>query len=365
MKVDQILITGASGHVGSLLVRALLPEGRKLKLLLNAQDARQFERKRSALEQSLLISGLTERDLASLTYVGGDLSYHCAFDEVEGTSISTIVHLASQTKFNQSKEVAENVNIGGTERVLDFARRCPNLENIILVSSIYASGLKEGQVEEHPLCATDFGNHYEWSKWQTEQMLVERYSSLPWQIVRLATVIADDVEGTVTHQNAFHQTLKLFYYGLLSILPGNPATPLYFISGKLATDALKATIDHPHRHRIYNVSPSIDGAIALSDLIDVSFACFKRSPDFARRNTMPPLYSEFAAFELMAEASSGFRDEVLKQALAGIQPFARQLFVRKEILNLQTVALLGAQPISRDLIEGSVTRLVETKWGRA
>jgi nucleoside-diphosphate-sugar epimerase len=365
MNAQKILITGASGHIGTLLTRSLLRSDAELILWLNAESAGQFTMKRAALEAALASHHLVSKDLDRLSYAWGNLTDNRAFDDVCGDGIDTIVHLASQTKFNVSKEAAENVNIAGSQRVLEFAGRCRKLSNFIFVSSIYASGLKEGTLAERPLPRADFANNYEWSKWQAEQKLINDYSALPWQIVRLATVIADDEEGNVTHQNAFHNTLKLFYYGLLSLLPGHPATPLYFISGRLATDALEGTIFRPTPHQIYNVCQSVEGAVCLADLIDLSFACFKQSPDFARRRIMPPLFASAADFKVMTEASAGFRDEVLKQALASIEPFARQLFVRKEVLNDHTLCLLDGQPTisSRDLIEASVTRLVASKWG--
>jgi hypothetical protein len=57
--------------------------------------------------------------------------------------------------------------------------------------------------------------------------LIAAGGELPLSVARLATVIADEERGAVTQFNAFHNTLKLFYYGPLSLMPGNPATRLY------------------------------------------------------------------------------------------------------------------------------------------
>jgi len=364
MKARKILITGAGGHIGKLLTRALLsPEAaqeNELILWLHAESHDQFAAKKELLESGLAKS-------AGVEYAAGDISQEAAFDTVDRRSIDTIVHLASQTKFNLPKNLAQCVNVEGASRLLRFAEGCPNLQNIVFVSSIYASGLGAGLVPEARVPKCQFANNYEWSKWQAEETLLNDHHKLPWQMVRLATVIADDNEGTVSQQNVFHHTLKLFYYGLLSLVPGHPSTPLYFISGRLATDALVQTIVRPSSNHIYNVCQSIDETVSLGELIDLSFACFAQEKEFSRRRVMPPLFVDATAFRLVTEASQGFRDEILKQALANIEPFAPQLFVRKEVANHQTRTLLGGDAAidSRALIAASIKAMVTTKWGRA
>src|SRR5262249_28275867 len=149
-----------------------------------------------------------------------------------------IIHTAAVTKFNVDSETAESVNIQGAEKLLKFASRCDSLETFGLLSTVYASGLKAGTIEELPLEDVSFANHYERSKCASETKLMRDFDYLPWRILRVATVIADDHSGCVTQFNAFHNTLKLLYYGLLSLIPGNPGTPLYFVTGDFVANAV-------------------------------------------------------------------------------------------------------------------------------
>src|SRR5438445_4516778 len=119
--------------------------------------------------------------------------------------------------FNAEADLVGRVNADGTEKLLRFAARSPGLESLGLISSIYASGLQSGPIAEIPFDGkAGFANHYESSKWESEARLLRGYASLPWKICRLATAIADDASGRVSQYNAFHNTLKLFHYGLMS-----------------------------------------------------------------------------------------------------------------------------------------------------
>ncbi|HEX9782359.1 MAG TPA: SDR family oxidoreductase, partial [Opitutaceae bacterium] len=210
-----VMITGGDGYLGLQVARRYLEETEESVLLwVHAADRRQFAAKR----QKVLNELGTHRTRLSFEY--GDLSQTHPFQKVGPRSVSTVIHGAAVTRFNVDEKTARRVNIEGTEKLLDFATRCPSLKALGLMSTVYASGLKPGAIDEAPFDGSDgFANHYERSKWMAETLLLSRFGHLPWRIFRMATAIADDDSGHVTQQNAFHTTLKLFFYGLLSIIP--------------------------------------------------------------------------------------------------------------------------------------------------
>ena len=62
-------------------------------------------------------------------------------------------------------------------------------------------------------------------------------------VLRLPTIIADGDDGQVTQYNAFHNTLKLYFYGLLSLVPGDPSTPVSLATAAFTTAAITRLLD--------------------------------------------------------------------------------------------------------------------------
>ena len=182
----------------------------------------------------------------------------------------------------------------------------------------------------------------------------------------MATVIADDESGSVTQYNAFHNTLKLFYYALLSLLPGKPETPLYFVTGRFATDSIFELANRDSSRIIYHVAHRAEESVTLGQLIEIAFETFNRDPGFESRRILKPLFCDAGSFDLLADGINSFGGSVVNQALSSVSPFGRQLFIRKEIQNANLVAGLESyrSPDARRLIENTCGYLARTKWGR-
>jgi hypothetical protein len=60
------------------------------------------------------------------------------------------------------------------------------------------------------------------------------------------------------------------------------------------------------------------------------------------------------------------RGAIVRQALASVAPFAKQLFLDKDVRNERLAGTLRAYraPDPRDLIRNTCLRLVETRWGK-
>lgn len=335
MAADRILITGADGYLGSRLARRLLER----------TDAR------------LVLWGRSD----------GDLGDPEPFAQVDPRDIRAIVHTAAVIRFNVEREIAENVNVGGARKAMQLAARCPDLDAFLLVSSLYACGLRSGPIEEVRLDdSAGFSNHYEWSKWASEELLHSEFAGLPWKIGRVATVIADDESGTVSQQNSIHNTLKLLFFGLLSILPGDPKVTPYFVTGDFATDSLERILRDGCVRTIHHVAHTKQESATLGELLDIAFEVFERDPTFRARRLLKPLYCDAEAFDLLVEGVADCGGPIVRQALASVAPFARQLFLHKDVRNdrlARTMAPYRA-PDPRRLIRNTCQRLVETRWGR-
>jgi hypothetical protein len=227
--------------------------------------------------------------------------------------------------------------------------------------------LRSGEINELPLDDTfGFSNHYERSKWISENTLLTHYNDLPWSVFRVATVIADDVNGKVTQYNAFHNTLKLFFYGLLSVVPGLPDTPLYFVTGEFATKAIFETLAANGHQTIYHVAHTRIESPVLHELIDTAFDTFETDRHFKNRRVMKPVFCDAEAFTVLADGLNTFGSSILNQAVSSVAPFSKQLFIEKDVTNHRLVSKLSnyQAPTVQPFLENTCRYLASTKWGK-
>ena len=362
MRSKQVLITGADGYLGLRVAKKYLEgTGDRLVLWVRSSDASEFLAKKENLARQ--IDDREDR----VTYHWGDLVGEDPFRSLDPGDITSVIHSAAVTRFNVDETTARQVNIDGSEKILRFASSCPSLESIGLLSTVYASGLKAGDVEESPLDGSaGFANHYERSKWLSETTLLREFDNLPWRILRVATVIADSDDGHVSQFNAFHNTLKLFYYGLLSLIPGRPDTPVYFVTGEFAAGAVVELMETSKSKTIFNIAHSSSESVALGELIDLAFETFERKSDFKARRILRPLFSDAESFDLLVDGISAFGGGIVNQAVSSVAPFGKQLFIHKQIRNHNVVAGLKnyKAPDAKKLIRNTCEYLVRTRWGK-
>jgi CDP-glucose 4,6-dehydratase len=128
-----VLVTGASGLVGSALVR-LLSEARAQVVCLVRDWVPQSE---------LVRSGFYDR----VRVVRGDVVDQALMERVLGEyEIDTLVHLAAQTIVsiaNRNPVATLESNVRGTWSVLEAARRSPTVKQVVVASSDKAYGSQE------------------------------------------------------------------------------------------------------------------------------------------------------------------------------------------------------------------------------
>lgn len=356
------LITGAGGYLGKRLAAQLLSAtGAPVILWVHAANAAELAQKASALRASL-------GPLADAAQVrGGDLCAAEPFAEVDANEVGNIVHCAAVTRFNVERELAERVNVDGAAKLYGFAARCGYLERLALASSIYACGLREGVIREEAIIEEPrFSNHYEWSKWASERRLQEDFDALPWMVLRFATIVAETARGQVHQYNAFHNTLKLLFYGLISLVPGDRDSPLYFVTADFAVDAARAILERGEPGGIYHVCHSPQESMTLGGLIDTAYARFSMDTDFRERRILKPLFCDETTFGLLADGVGSFAGDVVREGLASIVPFAPQLYSRKSFDNQRMKETMDvyAAPDASELVSNTCDYLAGSRWGR-
>lgn len=126
-------VTGATGLVGSWLVKALTEAGADLVCLV-----------RDWVPQSELVQS---EAIQAVKVVRGDVRDQALLERVLGEyEIQTVIHLAAQTIVgiaNRNPISTFETNIGGTWRFLEACRRSPKVAQIVIASSDKAYGDQE------------------------------------------------------------------------------------------------------------------------------------------------------------------------------------------------------------------------------
>ena len=115
--MTAVVVTGASGHVGANLVRALLASGRNVRALVH-RDRRALE----GLDIEMVPGDVTDIDSLRCAFLGADNVYH------------TAAHISITTREWQRLEA---VNIFGTANVVEACLRC-GVHRLVHFSSIEA-----------------------------------------------------------------------------------------------------------------------------------------------------------------------------------------------------------------------------------
>lgn len=344
------LITGADGHVGKALAGWMLEHSDEQLLL--------FVRGNKCEKLGLLAED------ARCRVVGGDLRDEQPFSEIDVRQLTGVLHCAAVTDFGVDRETARSVNVEGTGKLIGFAASCPELRRFGLVSSLYAVGLRNGVVAE-TACddSVPFANHYEWSKWNAEALLHKR-QDLPWQIYRVATILGENRSGIVVQQNVIHNTLRLLYYGLLPVIPGDPGTRVYMVTTEFVANAIGRLFLNGKDGEIFHISDDGDHAMTLGAIADSVYASFLDDPRFARQRILKPLFCDQESFDTLVRGVRQFGGAV-SQALDSVAPFTPQLYSDKNVQTKRsTEALRGMRAANSKELLGAVSDyLVGTRWG--
>ncbi|MES2525928.1 MAG: SDR family oxidoreductase [Bdellovibrionota bacterium] len=327
--MKEILLTGGTGYIGHNVASKLLKNADvTMNLWLNAKDEAEFETKK----EKVLSQFPEEKNRIKFSW--GTLSEENPFRNVDWSTITSVIHNAALTNFNVKEEDANSINRDGTIKLLKASQSSPKLEKFTYISTVYASGLKDGDVpEEFMTNEHGFSNHYERSKWESEEYIRTSCEDINWEIIRVATVICHDETGLVIQHNAVHNTLKLLYYGLISLMPGFAKTPVYLVTG----EEVARSIAHIHRtapvKKIFNLTHGKDASLTLGILVDLGFKTFSDDPAFKARRILKPLFTDEKAFAALVQSVQGFGGQVLAQAVTSIAPFGRQLYITKNMIN--------------------------------
>lgn len=204
--MSRILLTGATGAVGSILLPRLLEEGNAVCCIVRPVKGQMPEDR-----LDLKVNG----GAGSITVLKGDITEADAglssreLAELVG-SIDKVVHCAALTKFDAKySEEFIRVNVDGTKTMLGLASRIGASE-MHYVSTAYVAGDSEVFSDTDRRIGQRLRNPYEASKVAAEELVHNWCGSMgiPYSIYRMSVLVGHSESGVASGFDGYYGLMK-------------------------------------------------------------------------------------------------------------------------------------------------------------
>jgi len=272
--MSYLLLTGATGLLGSYLLGTALRAGRRVAVLLRASRTESIEQRIEAmivrweresgrvLPRPVILEGnLHQADLGLDARRLRWVARHC----------NAVLHCAASLSFESGERDEEpwRSNLDGTRHVLDVCRRT-SIRQYHHVSTSYVCGLREGRILETELDeGQSFANDYERSKAEAEKIVRSAEFLDPPTIYRPAIIVGDSRTGHTTTFHGFYAPLKIMHAMVYQIGATDVSNASYlevlgltgrekknFVPVDWVARVISHIVDRPEHHgRTYHLTP--------------------------------------------------------------------------------------------------------------
>lgn len=211
-----VLLTGASGFIGSYLAYELLKRGYILKLLVRNKRAGAGERLKKHMDYLFRDGEDCRKLMDNAEVIPGDITLDDLGIRPDvarrlQSEIDMVIHSAAVTNFREDNNgELQQCNVRGTERVLDFALKLKQPE-FSYISTAYVCGKSKGRFTEDDLdLGQGFNNAYEESKFKAEKSVNayrDRYK-IKADIYRPSIVVGDSQNGKAMNFSGIYSLIK-------------------------------------------------------------------------------------------------------------------------------------------------------------
>ncbi len=196
--MTYVLLTGATGHLGSYLLKDLLEHGLSPALVIRGNKVSAERRFEDLLSEwnlldsteipppVCLVGDTTKPDFGLNSSDLNWVRFNC----------SSMIHCAATVQFSGSanNETLQS-NIASAESAIGVFHRC-HMEKMAYVSTAYVCGRRTGTIYEHQLDDSQgFRNEYEQSKFMAERLIRDSIPELQLIVLRPAIIVGDSKTG--------------------------------------------------------------------------------------------------------------------------------------------------------------------------
>jgi thioester reductase-like protein len=208
---EHHLITGFPGFIGRRLLSRLLtisPQAR-FSLLVEPRFA--------GMANSLISRYGADHSIGrgQIQIIEGDITENRLGLSKENwaslaSQVRSVWHLAAVYNLEVPHQIAHEVNVTGTQNILEFADACSDLFRLNYVSTCYVAGNRTGLIKEDEL---DVGqkhrNHYESTKFQAEVLVQNAQREIPTTIFRPSIVVGESTTGLTEKYDGPYAIIRL------------------------------------------------------------------------------------------------------------------------------------------------------------
>src|SRR3954452_18969608 len=257
--------------------------------------------------------------------------------------VGRVVHCAASISFTLPLEDARQINVTGTERVLDLARQLPRLERLVHVSTAYVAGRDRAVFGEYDVGGSGFRNTYEQTKLEAE-LAVAAADDLPAGIGRPSIVVGESDSGWTSAFNVLYWPLQAFARGLLDAVPADPEGIVDMVPVDYVAEIIERATFAPDAAGCYH-AVAAERSLTVAELIEeVCRRLGRRAPRLDAPGTLAADHPA-AVFAPYFDVKTRF-DARRAQSLGGPAPAPRSYL--SQLLEYGGAARWGKRPLSRE-----------------
>lgn len=320
----SILITGATGFIGKVLVEKLLRSCKgidKIYIILRVKKNQEFEKRFEAFKNSIVFDNLRQlepKTMEKLIAIEGDLMISPSAGisneniKVLKENVNFVFHCAASVKFDDSLMTAIKINTISTRNLIELAEKFNDLNAFVHVSTAfsninqrviyekiyepifdyktaiaYVENERYDELDElNKFAMKTFPNTYIFSKNLTEQLVLDKSKHLPIAILRPSVVCPSFLEPHVGWVDSINGPMGFLVgasTGLIRTVHGNgkiipDLIPCDFVVNSVIVAGASVATSENKDLKIYNCTSSKQQPVSWDDFLELSQEIYKKYP---------------------------------------------------------------------------------------
>ncbi|GAB4309667.1 MAG: hypothetical protein Kow0019_06930 [Methanobacteriaceae archaeon] len=270
----QILVTGATGFLGTQIIRKLIGKNIEIMVLVRGETYIKAlnHLKRSWMEWPELLEVIG----AKIKLIKGDISEpYLGFDKKVYSqlieNLNYIINCAADLRLDASLDELRKINVQGTSHLIELSEKAHEDHGFgcfVHVSTAYVAGKREGFISEESLSNEyGFSSNYEQSKYESE--LIVRSSIIPQAIIRPGMVVGDSKTGYIKTFNTIYVLLRMYLNQQLRVVPVDSSLKINLIPVDYVAEAVdKITFDKSSNGKTYHLTAPYDFLPTIKELVE-------------------------------------------------------------------------------------------------